>query len=252
MKKEITSMLLLELFLGLIASAAIIPIKSEPEWTVRIEGAVSNPKTLSITQIMSMPNSTVYGELYCYGAYVTGGNWTGVNLRQLLNSVELYQNAMSIVFSATDGYNRAFSIAEATQENVILAYELNGSPISETLRLVLPGANGELWVAMINNIVVSTNSVPHSYSAPGVNIQTVMPRSPTPQPSPSAPSTPQQTETPTPSQIVSPSPSPIPTVTTSSSPNRPIEEPNILMPIATGIIVAVVAAVMVIFTRFRK
>jgi DMSO/TMAO reductase YedYZ molybdopterin-dependent catalytic subunit len=215
MKKKIFSMLLLEIVLGLVATVAIIPIKGETEWTVRIGGAVSNPKTLKITQIMSMPNSTVYAELYCYGAYVTGGNWTGVNLSLLLDFVELDQNAMSLGFSAADGYNKAISIAEATQENVIVAYEFNGSPLPETLRLVLPGANGEFWVAMINHIVVSTNSAPHSFSGSGVNLPAVIPQSPTPAPAPA----------PTPTPLASPSPNPSPTPPITPTPT-PFQEPS--------------------------
>ena len=210
MKKKIFAMLLLELVLGLVASVAIIPIKGEPEWTLKIDGAVSNPKTLNITQIMSMPNSTVYAELYCYGAFVTGGNWTGVNLRLLIDLVEADQNAMSIGFSATDGYNRVIPIAEATQENVIVSYEFNGSPLPETLRLVLPGANGEFWVAMINHIVVSTNSAPHIYSGSGVNLPALVPQSPTPAPA----------LTP----LTSPSPNPFPTPHTTPTPT-PFQEP---------------------------
>jgi len=252
-KKKVTSLLLLELFLGLIASATIIPMKGEPEWTLRIDGNVSNPQTLNITQIMSMPNSTIYAELYCYGAYVTGGNWTGVNLSLLLDFVELDQNAMSISFSASDGYSKLISIAEATQENVIIAYEFNGSPLPETLRLVLPGANGEFWVAMINHIEVSTNSAPPIYSGSGVNLPAVTQESPTPQPPHPTPSSPQPIATPTPSPIDSTSPSPIPTVSSSPSPIPAIEEPNIwtLITIVIGTSIAV-AAVAIIFSRFRK
>jgi len=212
-KKKIFVMLLLEIILGLVAMVTIIPIKGEPEWTVRIDGAVSNPKTLNITQIMSMPNSTVYAELYCYGAYVTGGNWTGVKLSLLLDFVELDQNAMSIDFSATDGYNRAIPIAETTQENVIVAYEFNGSPLPETLRLVLPGANGEFWVAMINHIVISTNSATHSFSGSGVNLPALIPQSPTPAP------------TPAPTPLTAPSPKPSPTPPTTPTPT-PFQEPS--------------------------
>jgi DMSO/TMAO reductase YedYZ molybdopterin-dependent catalytic subunit len=144
---------------------------------------------------------------------VTAGNWTGVTLSLLLDSVELDQNAMSLGFSATDGYNRAISIAEATQENVIVAYEFNGSPLPETLRLVLPGANGEFWVAMINHIVVSTNSTPHTFSTSGVNLPTVIPQSPTPAP------------TPAPTPLASPSPSPPLTSPITPTPT-PFQEPS--------------------------
>ena len=115
---------------------------------------------------------------------------------------------MSLGFSATDGYNKTISIAEATQENVIVAYEFNGSPLPETLRLVLPDANGEFWVAMINHIRISTNSASNNFSGSGVNLPTVIPQSPKPS----------STQSPTP--LASPSPNPSPT-----SPINPTSTP---------------------------
>jgi DMSO/TMAO reductase YedYZ molybdopterin-dependent catalytic subunit len=203
--KKIFSMSILGILLGLVTSGAIISVNGAPEWTLEIDGAVSNSTTLSITEVMAMPSSTVYAELYCYGAFVTGGNWTGVSLNSILEFVESDQNAMSLVFSAADGYNKAISITDLMREDVIFAYEFNGVPLPETLRLVLPGSNGEFWVAMIDHISVSTNSAPYTHSGSGVNLPTLIPQSPTPQPTPTA--------TPTPTVAPTDSPSPAPTTT---------------------------------------
>lgn len=217
---KIFSILLLEIILGLITSGAIIPTQAEPEWIVRIDGAVSKPITLNIAQIMEMPSKTVYAELYCYGNYVTGGNWTGVNLSFILEYVEADQNAMSLSFSATDDYARQISISEATQDNVVLAYELNGELLSETLRLVLPGSNGDFWVAMINHITVSADSAPSTNSGSGVNLPTLTPGNQTPQPSPTISPTPTSapSESPYPTPTATPSPTTIPTPSPKTSP----------------------------------
>jgi DMSO/TMAO reductase YedYZ molybdopterin-dependent catalytic subunit len=60
---KIFLILLFEIILGLITSGTILPTQAKPEWTVKIDGAVSNPTTLNITQIMEMPSKTVYAEL---------------------------------------------------------------------------------------------------------------------------------------------------------------------------------------------
>jgi DMSO/TMAO reductase YedYZ molybdopterin-dependent catalytic subunit len=44
----------------------------------------------------------------------------------------------------------------ATREDVIVAYEKDGQPLTEQLRLVIPGMNGNLWIAQITSITVST------------------------------------------------------------------------------------------------
>ena len=235
MTNKIFLILLLGIILGLITSVAIIPAQAEPEWTVRIDGAVSNPTTFNITQIMEMPSKTVYAELYCYGNYVTSGYWTGVNLSFILEYVEANQNAMSLRFSATDGYARQILISEATQDNVVLAYELNGNLLSETLRLVLPDSNGEFWVAMINHISVSANSVPYPSSGSGLNLPTLNRGNPTPQPSP--------TITPTPTSAPADSPYSIPITTPSPTTTPPPSQqtsPTLLYEAGAGTILSLI------------
>ena len=209
MKKKIFLTLLLVIPLGFITFRAAIPVKSTSEWTLTIDGAVSYPTVLTLNEVMAMPNSTVYAELYCYGVYVTGGNWTGVSLSFLLETVELNQSVMSIGFHATDGYGKEVSLDNVLREDVIIAYEMNGHPISETLRLVLPGANGEYWVAMVNHITVSTTSVSpiQSTTSTGINFQPYWQQSPTPQPA----------STPTPAPTSTPQPTPSPSATLSPS-----------------------------------
>jgi hypothetical protein len=241
--KRISLILLLEITLGLITSGAVIPALAEPEWTVTIDGNVFNPTTLSITQLMAMPSKTVYAELYCYGAYVTAGNWTGVKLNVLLEYVEADPNAMSLGFSATDGYNREISITEATQDNVILAYEINGVPLSETLRLVLPGSNGEFWVAMINHVTVSTNSASYPLSGTGVNLPTL---NPTPQPSPTI--TPTPTPTPVDSPLPTPTTTPKPTITATPPPQA---SPILLYEAGAGTIVILLIIGIAYFMKKR-
>jgi DMSO/TMAO reductase YedYZ molybdopterin-dependent catalytic subunit len=101
-----------------------------------------------------MPKSTVNADLYCYDYFVTGGNWSGVRLGLLLERTyeSHYAYIKNVEFYAEDGYKIVLPISTAMQENVILAYEKDGEPLSETLRLVIPEANGDQWIAMITHI----------------------------------------------------------------------------------------------------
>ena len=215
MKRKIFIILLFGIALGLITSGALIQVQSAPEWTVKIDGVVSDPTTFTITEIMMMPNRTVYADLYCYGSYVTGGNWTGVSLRFILETVGYDQNAMSVGFSATDGYSRGISLNVAMREDVIIAYEIDMDPLPDILRLVVPGANGEFWVAGIDHIFVSTNSPSYSQSAGSSFYPPAWMRQqvPIPEPSqlPEPTSTPNPQPQPTPSPSTSPSLAPITT-----------------------------------------
>jgi len=214
-------LLVITITLGFITLRAVTPVGGTSEWNLMIDGAVFHPTVLTLSELMAMPNHMVYAELYCFGVYVTGGNWTGVSLSSINETVGLDQSAMSISFYATDGYEKEFSLTDVLREDVIIAYEMDGIPISETLRLVIPGANGEFWVAMINHITLSTTSVSpiQSTTSTGLNLQPSQPQSATPQPT--SPPTPVPTFTPTP-----PQPTPSPSATSSPSLPPPDSSPE--------------------------
>jgi len=209
MKKTILLASLLAITFISIIFGATIQVQASSEWTLEIDGAVSNPIVLTLSELVAQPKSSVYGEIYCYGQFLTAGNWTGVSLHVLLEKVKPDTGAMSMRFSAPDGYMRDISMADAMRDDVIIAYEMNGQPLAETLRLVLPGANGDRWVSMVNQITVGTNLASYTQSAPltDFNPQTFG-RTPTrlPSPAPQPTSTPQPSPTPQPQQTPSPSP----------------------------------------------
>jgi DMSO/TMAO reductase YedYZ molybdopterin-dependent catalytic subunit len=221
MKKKAMLTLSLAIILGSIILGSTFSAQAVSEWTLSIDGAVSNPTVLTISEIMAQPQSSVYGDIYCYGNFVTGGNWTGISLRSLFDTVEPDESAMSLRISASDGYSRDISMTEANRDDVIIAYELSGQPLTEVLRLVLPGSNGDRWVSMINHITIRTEPALSTQSAPTANFNTQPPlwRLPTPQPFPTSQPTPTPQPSPTTQPQQTPSPaSPSPAPTTDSSP----------------------------------
>jgi DMSO/TMAO reductase YedYZ molybdopterin-dependent catalytic subunit len=135
--------------------------EASSEWTVQVDGEVSNPINLTLSQLHAMPPASAYAELYCYGKLVTSGVWTGVPASTILQKAEYNPQARSLEFYADDGYKVALPLTGVMQRGLI-AYELDDQALPETLRLVLPDANGDRWIAMITHIYVSMNkSAPH-------------------------------------------------------------------------------------------
>jgi DMSO/TMAO reductase YedYZ molybdopterin-dependent catalytic subunit len=132
------------------------PATADPDWILVIDGAVNQPLNLTLSDLATMPKSTVYANLYCLESLVAAGNWTGVKLGYLLETAGLQSEAANIGFFASDGYTVLLGISEAFNDYAIVAYELNGHPLAEHLRLVLPGKNGDQWIAWITKITVST------------------------------------------------------------------------------------------------
>jgi hypothetical protein len=171
--------------------------------------AVNNQTNLSLTdltgttypftyaQLLAMPKTEVSADLYCDGALVTYGKWSGVPLNYLLNQTQLTPEVCSIQLTASDGYQVAIPLDLAIKPQIIIAYELNDQPLAEGLRLVIPDANGASWIANITFITMSTAGAayPQAISVGHIKENYVVPTiEPTPKPSPIQQETPIQTQ----------------------------------------------------------
>ena len=111
----------------------------------------------SYAQLLEMPKTVEYAELYCDGSLAIYGNWSGILLSYLLTQAQATPEVNSILFAASDGYRVVIPISLAMQPQIIIAYEKEGQPLSEGLRLIIPGANGGCWIAMITTITMSSS-----------------------------------------------------------------------------------------------
>ena len=192
---------------------------------INITPATAGTGTLEITdlsnftynfnyqQLTEMPKTTIYAEIYCYGSLVNAGDWSGVQISYLLNQMSDSSNVNSIQFVAADSYTVAIPTLIAMAPETIIAYQKNGEPLSEGLRLVLPGYNGASWIAQITSMTMSNEEVspPAAASGPGgranliENSQTLPTPKLTPQPTHNN-STPNPTAPPTNISEVEPTP----------------------------------------------
>ena len=240
MKKKTRQTPLLLIVFGLLLSAVPAVSHANSDSALQIIGEVNHPVILTLEDLAAMPQTTVNASLYCYGHLITRGNWTGVKLSLLLETAEYKEDAMSVRFDAADDYTVTLLLKNALREDVIVAYEKDGQPLPETLRLVIPGANGNLWISMIESITVSFNSdaTEQGPVAP--------PKPVVPSPAPQQSTTPQPTPTPqsTPSASPSPSPTPAP-LSAEASP------PEWITAAAVGLVLAIACASLLICFKKR-
>ena len=142
-------------------------------WDLQINGE-NTTVNYSYDQLLAMPETDVNANLACYGSPVANGNWGGVSLSYLLSQTGLDPTTASVNFVATDGYKVSLSFEEAMRSDVIIAYQLNGASLPETLRLVLPGYNGNMWISMITSITMSASATQPT-STSGIGLGTTMP-----------------------------------------------------------------------------
>jgi hypothetical protein len=125
------------------------------EWQLSVTGLVANPYDLTLTEMEALPQTTVNAVLYCVdfpGNVVAQGNWTGVKLGYLLEQAGVSQDAIKVAFFAADGYATDLTLTTAKRDDVIVAYQKDGLPLSESLRLVVPGKWGYKWIAQLTRI----------------------------------------------------------------------------------------------------
>jgi hypothetical protein len=197
---------------------------SDTEWQLTVTGLVEHSLNLTLADIASMPQTTVYAQLICVGPpsfTVTEGNWTGVRLWLLLQEAGVLPETVKVAFHAQDGYTTDLAVDTALRDDVILAYEKDGAPLSETLRLVVPGCWGYKWIAQVTYIDLVNYDFLGRYESQGYSDEADIQSSgiaPLP-PLPSLPSpVPNLPPSSLPSQSPSLSPSPSPNPSNPSSP----------------------------------
>lgn len=149
-----------------------IPAIDAGAWRLRIDGLVDRPAALSLADLRAMPARTVRTTMECAGngrghtsprypsmpwleEGVSTAEWTGVPLRDVLRAAGLRDGVRDLVFHGADrgidrgiehDYARSLVPGEAMREDVLLAYEMNGSPLlpqhGAPLRVVVPGWYG--------------------------------------------------------------------------------------------------------------
>jgi len=128
-------------------------------WSLQITNLAGNTVTYGYDQLLAMPVTSVAADLDCDGDLVDAGNWSGVSLGYLLQQAGVDPAVAYVGFRARDGYAISIPLSQALSQYVIIAYELDGSPLPEVLRLVLPGESGDLWIDAVTSFTMSTSYV---------------------------------------------------------------------------------------------
>jgi len=101
-----------------------------------VEGLVHHPLTFSLDDLRKLPSRTQITRHDCVEGWSCIGQWTGVQLGLLLKAAGLAAGAAYVVFRCADDmgggyfYYESVDLADAFHPQTILAYALNGQPLS--------------------------------------------------------------------------------------------------------------------------
>ena len=148
-----------------------------------VKGKVTNPLTLSLKELKSLPGTELVAVNQCSGnsrglfdPRVGGGQagnglmgnarWTGVPLKTVLDRAGVQPGAVQVRFDGMDGpvmettpdFAKALDLDHAMDGKVMLAWSMNGADLPVLngfpLRLIVPGYYGTYWVKHCNEITV--------------------------------------------------------------------------------------------------
>jgi DMSO/TMAO reductase YedYZ molybdopterin-dependent catalytic subunit len=94
--------------------------------------------------------------LDCVEGWGFDAKWTGVTLRTILEEAQADENATTVIFYSADGYSTSLELDYLTDNNIMLAYELNDVTLPPErgfpLQLVAEGKYGYKWAKWITAI----------------------------------------------------------------------------------------------------
>lgn len=194
-----------------------IPMIDANTFELRIGGHVRKPLRLSLNDIKARPTRTLAVTLECagngrarlmprpksqpwLGEAVGTAKWTGTPLAGVLDEAGIRDGAVDVVFTGLDRgiqggidqfYERSLSVADASRDEVLLAYAINGQPLTPQhgfpLRLIVPGWYGMTHVKWLQSVTVIDQSFEgfqqatayhyrRSDTDPGVPVTRIYPR----------------------------------------------------------------------------
>jgi DMSO/TMAO reductase YedYZ molybdopterin-dependent catalytic subunit len=159
-------------------------------YKIVIDGLVSRPFSITLDELKRMPQTSITGFHECYGSplkpptealwRVGNVQWTGVRLSYLLDLAGLPASTEGLfVWSEgldrgtfagveADRYQKDLPMAKAMAPEVLVAYEMNGEPLSKErggpARLVVPGWFGTNSTKWLCRLSVQAERAPGPYT----------------------------------------------------------------------------------------
>ena len=155
------------------------PVVDPATYALQVTGLVQRSKSFSLDALKKMPKTELVFGFECSGnrrplqGLSSNGRWTGVLLRTVLNQAGVKPQAREFVFYGADHgeedvdfrgqihkvdqqYGRSLTREQALAPEPMLAYALNGEPLSRSqgfpVRLLVPGWYGVAHVKWLANI----------------------------------------------------------------------------------------------------
>ncbi len=137
-----------------------VPGIDPDQYTLIIDGAVAQARTLSLDENRALPAASRPVRMDCVGGFRNNSVMDGVLLQDLLEGCGADPNARRAIFHCADGYYAALDLEDLFRNEAFLAYKINGEEIAKfgfPLRLAIPGKYGYQWAKWVTRIELVTD-----------------------------------------------------------------------------------------------
>lgn len=134
------------------------------QWKMLVKGAVERPVVMKWRDVLNRESFDQAVTLMCIDTLPGGSSlgtamWRGISLKKLLQDIGAdEETARDVIFRAADGYSDSIPFARAMEDDVMLAYLMNGEKLPKDhgfpVRLIVPGLYGIKNVKWITEIEV--------------------------------------------------------------------------------------------------
>jgi DMSO/TMAO reductase YedYZ molybdopterin-dependent catalytic subunit len=104
---------------------------SAKSFRLRVHGLVGAPLELDYAALLKLPQVEQHADVHCVtGWSVLGARFKGVAVALLAERAKVSSRARHVVFEAAHGYTANVPLAEATADDVLVTYRMDGKPFS--------------------------------------------------------------------------------------------------------------------------
>jgi DMSO/TMAO reductase YedYZ molybdopterin-dependent catalytic subunit len=153
--------------------ASSMPRFDPATWRLQIGGLVDRPVSLTIEELRALPRFEHTATFHCVtGWSVSNVHWAGVRFDDLLAAAGPQAAAGGLQFTSAElPYVDSLSLRQAALPDVLLAYEMDGKPLSRDhgapVRVVIPEMYGYKSVKWVEKIDLVTEPEPGYWEVRG-------------------------------------------------------------------------------------
>ena len=131
-------------------------------YRLEVTGLVDNPQSYTYEEAIGRQSYEKVVTLYCVEGWNAKILWEGILVRDLIAAAGPRPEANTVIFHAYDGYTTSFPLGYVMDNDIIMAYKMNGVTLPPErgfpFQLVAEDKWGYKWIKWITQIEISDDA----------------------------------------------------------------------------------------------